>query len=260
MLAFSVQLAAAILIINKSYGTSAVDFGQLIADTTWSAALVTILPMQLAYCIAPPPTRDEEHKGRDAHDLMLIWVTMTWLLFLIIFVCEMTQHYAAGQVGEGPGAVISDDEAANIFELCFAGVNTSGLLSGTTGEAFEIGGSLYASLLGVGLLWDAWVGIKHRAWRVEFWQAAGRRRLAGILAVAATLFWGIPLIIAILQHRQVQASLARSLAVGTDDDRWSFGQIVAVVVFLPVLFEVLYQWCLGDGSSKRQSESRLVGG
>jgi hypothetical protein len=203
-------------------------------------------PMQLAHCVAPPSNREEEPEGRDTHNLMLIWVTVAWLLFLTIFICEMTQHYATVQVGKGSSAVISDSQAADIFELCFAGVASSGQLEGRVGEAFAIGGSLYASLLGVALLWDAWVSIKYSTWRAKFWQPASRRRTARTLGVVGALFWGVPQIITIFQDRQVQISLADSLGLGGGNYSGSFGQIVAVVVFLPVPVEAVHQWCLGS--------------
>ena len=62
------------------------------------------------------------------------------------------------------------------------------------------------------------------------------------MSVIALCFWSIPLFWALLTLRSWQRTFVESLNDQSGSDVWSFGQIIAVVVFLPVLNELLYQY------------------
>jgi len=56
---------------------------------------------------------------------------------------------------------------------------------------------------------------------------------------------GVPQLWAILRFRAMQRALATSIGSSDQDNSWSFGQIVAVVLFLPVLLEFAYVYMNG---------------
>ena len=63
--------------------------------------------------------------------------------------------------------------------------------------------------------------------------------------VGNVFLWGVPQLWAILRFRAMQRALATSTGSSDQDNSWSFGQIVAVVLFLPVLLEFAYVYMNG---------------
>lgn len=59
---------------------------------------------------------------------------------------------------------------------------------------------------------------------------------ATIYMVLIVQFWSF------FRLRQFQSSMTEAAGGKFPDGQWTFGQIVAVVVFLPVAAEALYQW------------------
>jgi magnesium-transporting ATPase (P-type) len=57
-----------------------------------------------------------------------------------------------------------------------------------------------------------------------------------VFTLLATQFW------AFFRLRQFQSEMIEAAGGKFPDEQWTFGQIVAVVVFLPVAIEVLFQW------------------
>lgn len=62
-------------------------------------------------------------------------------------------------------------------------------------------------------------------------------RSIGLIAI---VIWSTPLFWAMLTMRSWQKQFAESLGGPNGTDDWSFGQIIAVVVFLPVFNELIY--------------------
>jgi hypothetical protein len=265
VLAFSVQIAAVVMLIKKDFGLSAVEFGELTMEVTWAAALLTILPI-LLICLIRPKTSLTRSKSEEDRDLPLVWISVTWILFFFTFVSRMVSYYSKGQVGSGGQTVISIPEAKSIRDLCFQGVSTVSAPEHLAFEFFAIGGSLFTSILVILILVDG-VGQKRQlAWSTHFHDSAVFARLntsagRGVL-IFNTIIWGAPQIWAIFRFRNFQSALARSVDRPNIDNEWSFGQIMAVVVFLPVPIQVVYELLqqpeIGDSSSLHQNGVRSL--
>lgn len=60
--------------------------------------------------------------------------------------------------------------------------------------------------------------------------------------VVAMPTWSVPLFWNMMKLSSLQKGLAADLGQPNESDEWSFGQILAVVVFVPVLVEMLNQY------------------
>jgi len=71
-----------------------------------------------------------------------------------------------------------------------------------------------------------------------------------VFLIVNALVWGIPQILAILRFRYLQGGLANHLGTVDIDNGWSFGQILSVVVFLPVFQEIIYTYVVERPSGR----------
>jgi hypothetical protein len=74
---------------------------------------------------------------------------------------------------------------------------------------------------------------------------------ARLLMVCNVFLWGVPQLWAILRFRAVQQALAISIGSSGQDNSWTFGRIVAVVIFLPVLLEFAHDYINGPPESDK---------
>ena len=253
LLTFSVQLASVVILIKKDFGISAQDFGGLTVEVTWAAALLTMLPMLLVCSCGAKLDRPE---------VRLSIICISWVLFLYTFMSRMISDFGPSQIGVSkPGAqpaVMSPGEAANIERLCWT--DGSGLSKQETNafDVFTIGGSLFLSTVVVSTL--IWVLLTRRQPdMVKQWKHSGVLKVnifnlmslefARLLMVCNVFLWGVPQLWAILRFRAMQQALAVSIGSSDQDSSWSFGQIVAVVIFLPVLLEFAYVYMNGPPES-----------
>lgn len=255
ILAFSVQIAALVLIIKKLFGFSAVDFGSLTVEVTWAAALLAMLPMPIVHLISAESaeqgrdnstSRPEGHDTTESRDLRLVWIMLAWALFFFTFTCRMANRYSSGQVGDGPSKVISDAEAENIKELCFRRRTILPNAEEVAFDFFALGGSLFVSFVIIGIVIDA-VGQKGGwAWSTRIRKSGAFAKANSItgraILILNVVLWGLPQLWTIFRFRGIQAALAQSINMVNNDNTWSFGQIMAVVVFLPVVVQCIYEF------------------
>ena len=87
------------------------------------------------------------------------------------------------------------------------------------------------------------------------------RRLLTIILVAM-ITWSVPLFWTLMELRRRQEQFAADLGQPNGNNTWTFGQILAVVVFVPVLVEMLNQYLRNPEricERCRASDALLVG-
>jgi hypothetical protein len=253
-----VQLASVIILIQKDYGISAKDFGGITVEVTWAAALLTMVPMLLV-CSGGA--------GLDRKELRLGVVCISWILFLYTFISRMISDFGPSQIAVSkpgsPPAVISPGEAANVEQLCWTDGSSLSKQETIAFDVFAIGGSLFLSIVVVGTL--TWMLLtRRRPDMVRRWRHSGifsvnilnmmSARSARLLMVFNVFLWGVPQLWAILRFRAMQQALAISIGASDQDSSWSFGQIVAVVIFLPVLLELIYVYMKGPPDTENKAK------
>jgi hypothetical protein len=257
LLTFSVQLASVVILIKKDFGISAQDFGGLTVEVTWAAALLTMLPMLLVCSCGAKLDRPE---------VRLSITCISWALFLYTFMSRMISDFGPSQIGVSkPGAqpaVMSPGEAANVERLCWTDGSGLSKQEAIAFDVFTIGGSLFLSTVVVSTL--IWVLLTRRQPdMVQQWKRSGVFRVnifnlmslefARLLMVCNVFLWGVPQLWAILRFRAMQQALAVSIGSSDQDNSWSFGQIVAVVIFLPVLLEFAYVYMNGPPENDKKA-------
>lgn len=252
-LALSVELACAIMLIKKNFGLQVSEFGGLTVQIVWIVAALVMLPV-VSFC-----WRDLQDKKTE---LRLCMTVLAFILFFITFICRMISTYTSQQVGSSKDDVVTDGEAEQIVLLCFRGRSNLSPSATITVEVFSIGASLWISCNVILALVDQCLdGSKRYLVARALHQYAKKLKsdnIGTLISVSALMVWSIPLFWALLTLRSWQKTFAASIGEASGSDVWSFGQIIAVIVFLPVLSELLNQY-LDHGKPPRSADVQQVG-
>ena len=232
LVTFSTQIAAVILLIRKDFGISAVDLGDFTIEVIWAVAVVTMLPVVLisfSSTVTLPRPR-----------LQFGILCVSWLLFMYIFLSRMINNFGPSQIGSGGGAVISNEDFEIIVEMCFAGKKPS-TSEDFAFQFFAVTASLLLSLPIVGrLTWSV-----ATAWLPRLTDKMGRRfrcyqtltPAVDLLLLGYVLVLGVAQLWVIVRLRETQAVFAQSIGEEDVDGNWAFGQIVALLAFVPVFLD-----------------------
>lgn len=252
-LALSVELACAIMLIKKNFGLQVSEFGGLTVQIVWIVAALVMLPVA-SFC-----WRDLEDKKTE---LRLCMTALAFILFLITFICRMISTYSDRQIGSGADAVVSNEEANQIALLCFGQSSSLSPSASATVEVFSIGGSLWISCNVILALIDQCFDGSEQSQVARALQQFTKHLKSDIVgtvvSVSGLLIWSVPLFWALMTLRSWQMTFAESIDEASGSDVWSFGQIIAVIVFLPVLNELLHQYLEHDKPA-RPSDERQAG-
>lgn len=236
-LALSVELACAIMLIKKNSGLGANEFGALTVQVVWIVATLVMLPV-ISFC-----WQDLRDKKSELRTCM---TALAFILFLITFICRMINTYSNRRIGSGGEAVISGEESEQLDLLCFGAVPRLSPSGSTMVETFSVGASLWISCNVVLALIDQCIDESDRSWVTaalhELTRCLRGDIIGIIISVSGLTFWSIPLFWALMKLRSWQKTFAASIDETSGSGVWTFGQIIAVVVFLPVLNELLHQY------------------
>lgn len=161
-LAPSVQLAAAIMLNKKNFDLGAYEFGGLTVQTVWIVATLVMLPI-IPFCW--------QGLKDDRTELRLCMISLGLILFLINFICRMISTYSEGQIGSGPGKVITRGEMDQIQLLCYRDKHNLSPAGSSIVEIFSIGVSLWVACSIVLALVDQCVTTSGRSPAGRTWQS-----------------------------------------------------------------------------------------
>jgi predicted small integral membrane protein len=151
------------------------------------------------------------------------------------------------RIGDAPDTTITTAEWNVIEGVCFGGVNTLTLREHNLITAFGIISYLLMSIVVISkIIFSALDnGDGTQKWLVECRTifsgntVSYHARLCIEAVVAITLiiqFW------AFFRLRQLQSNMTQAAGGSFPDGQWTFGQIVATVVFIPVAAELMFVW------------------
>ena len=136
-----------------------------------------------------------------------------------------------------------------IESICFEGVRTLSTSEGNVITAFGIISYLLLSIVVISKIILSVTedeNDRRSRWLTRYSNAFSERSIDGSRAwilfcaiVAITLvvqFW------ALFRFRQLQSAMVEAVGESFPDGQWTFGQIVAIAVFIPVLAEVVFLW------------------
>ena len=253
---FSIQLACIVVLARLDFGISANGMGDSTAKITWAISLLTMLPITyvafnpglLRYQSAETPSRSQKSKDRK-EQLRFLLFALCLLLFIYPFLSRMIETFGPSMIG-GNSNIISTSDWNSIQSMCVANVDPITSKEIVAMDVFSVAGSLFVCLLGLTKV--IWLAIKRHHGQSQFVQYIHNRisKWRNTTQLALALFVPVPIIAVsqlrtIFRLRRFQEQVSAHSGNADSDTQWTFGQIVAVTIFVPVLVECWFTWLCG---------------
>ena len=252
---FAIQIACIVMLARLNFGITASGMGDSTAKITWSISLLTLVPLMYVVC-TPHLLRGQQNSAgilarnqESREKLRFLLFAVCCLLFHYPFLSRMISTFGPSPIGPGPNQVISYSDWNTIQAICITNeVRPITNAESTIMSIFGVSGSLSISLFTISkLVWLA-VGKHHgNARLVRFLRDRYSKSRFRTIEFSAAVFILLP-VLAISQiwtiFRLRQQQLQISIASGNldSDEEWTFGQIAATILFMPVLVECWYAW------------------
>lgn len=258
----SIEIACLIVLAKKNSGITATGLGGLTVQITWIVALLCILPL-----LYPMIILEFAEKERSNYRFALFCTC--WILFFYSFVSQMIGDFGQSQVGVGAGpggiTIITTEEMSSLTTLCLSGLKVLTVKEQKFLGRFEAAGSIIVSLYGLlYLLWfitkrqsrrqTQWVYTKFQSIPTPYRKPIFLIRIIVVLIplLTAPLLWGL------MRLRGIQKALADASSSSYTDNQWTFGQVVAVMIFVPVFTETAYLWMQDRDEAESEKHSTSI--
>ncbi|MCJ1270355.1 hypothetical protein MMC22_010251 [Lobaria immixta] len=249
---FSIQLASIVMLVRLDFGISASGMGDSTAKITWAISLLTMLP--LMYIMYMPGLLQErqaninqDSKRRAAQiarqKLRNILFVVCWLLSVYPFLSRIISTI-------GPSPIDSTSILAwdIVQTMCIGDVRqpTNGETLAT--DIFGVMGSSFVSLcVVIKLIFHALQRQHPGSTLLKFIRQRCLKVGTQDFPLSSTLFLilpviGITQIWTILRLRQFQQQISNASENLDLDCQWTFGQVAATTIFVPVLVECCFTW------------------
>lgn len=262
---FSIQLASIVVLARFDFGISASGMGDSTAKITWAISLLTMLPITyvafnpglLRHRSAEAPSENRKSKDRKEQVRFLLFA-LCLLLFIYPFLSRMMETFGPSMIG-GNSNIISTSEWDIIQSMCLANVDPITSKEIVAMNVFSVAGSLFVYSLGLTKV--IWLAIKKHHGQSRFVQYFHDRsfKWRHSTQLALPLFVPVPLIAVsqlwiVFRLRRFQDQVSANSGNVDSDTQWTFGQIVAVTIFLPVVVECWFTWLCGRNWETSESE------
>ena len=159
----------------------------------------------------------------------------------------MIETFGPNMIG-GSNPIISTAEWDVIQAVCVANVPLVTSKEIIAMDVFSVVGSLFVCLLGLAKI--VWLAIQRQHVDSRLFRHIRERWLKGRSFESwssVTLFIAIPIIAVsqlwtVFRLRTFQEQVSQTSGNHDTDGQWTFGQIVAVTIFVPVLVECWFTW------------------
>lgn len=250
---FSIQLASIVMLARLDFEISASGMGDSTAKITWAISLLTMLP--LMYVMYIPSLLQERQSGinqdlkrqatqNSREKLRFFLFVVCWLLSVYPFLSRMITTF-------GPN-VVSISTKLHDWEIlqtmCIGDVRQ--IMNGETLaiNLFGVMGSLFVSLCAlIKLVVHALQRqhpqstllkvVRQRCFKLE---TQGFPLSSALFLILPLI--GITQIWTVLRLRQFQQQVATASENLDVDGQWTFGQVAATTIFVPVLIECCFTW------------------
>lgn len=252
--AFSIQIASIVVLARVDYSISAASMGDMTVKVTWTVSVLTLLPLVYALLLPEiPRIEDKTHQpkfvgDRDVSggDRRVLLFSVCWASAVYPFLSRMIESFGDSMIGDGPNDVLSNAEWNTIEAICLAGTNPPSdaelrLINGMGIMTFLMLSALAISKIVVS-------GVRrHHVQLIERYAGPAIRFQRFIYALKTAIVASAPFLSAFLiwsyfELQQFQSRIVYAVGIEDSDSQWGFGQVVSVIVFLPVLVEALFGW------------------
>ncbi|CAH0043685.1 unnamed protein product [Clonostachys solani] len=266
----AVQIATISLLVQKDFGIATSDFGAIEAQIAQAVSVVSMLPLLYPALLLSgiDSSSSSASSSSPRSNPRLFLLNLAAALSFYPFLSRNLHAFGPGDsrpIGDGSGSDVSTADWAKVERLCFAdgldGLRHDALYAAI--PPLELAASLVVYLATLwqmcGLVGAHYSPAKDQqkrhavvvgAGRVVLWR--GRvgewfrsHRLWAALLMLVPLGLAVPLLWVIFHLRGLQEELARNMEEDYGGNNWGFGQIVAVVLYLPVAVDMLYRGRFG---------------
>ncbi|KAF2500927.1 hypothetical protein BU16DRAFT_555440 [Lophium mytilinum] len=209
--------------------TSSAENGDKIRETSGRVAL----------------THKDEEDAQDRRRFFLF--VLCWMLSVFPFLSRMVGTFGQSQIGSGSGAVVSTNDWALIEQECFKGVNDLQSSQETAMSAFGIGSWLFLSLIVIWKIFLSGIQRQHPNSKLAS-RFEDKSVFLDTYRPSESWLWMCVCIVTPLlsifqmwtffRLQRLQTQMTKASGGDDPDTDWTFGQIVAVIIFTPVLVEV----------------------
>ena len=272
-LAFSIEIAAIVVLVKEDFGVDTRELGDFTARITHAVAMLVLLA--LVYVILAGGARKPDTKHAPMQPVLysasaqhfvgqgsdsFVLIVLCWALSFYPFYSRMNAAFGPSKISNKPGSAIDTNQFGRIRGVCFDGVQQ---ISGSEDHLMSAVIVLTYIPLSLYILTRiVWLGVER-----NHADSAFHNRLVIIrdamppAAVTTASFVGFALVPvlacgllwSIVRVRSAQQALTAYINSTDSDGAWTFGQIVAVTVFAPVLVEC---W-ISVGAERASSSSRI---
>jgi hypothetical protein len=259
-LTFSIQIAVTLVLIRTNYGINTNGTGAFTLQITWTVSLMSLLPLMYALFMpglfevdqhTTQPQIDDQvpsekkHEERMARSLRLCLYILCWMLSIYPFVSSLLNKFGPSQIGDGPGTAISTHDWGIIESICFDGVKRIEVSEARVMDAFLLATWLFVYLSSAGRL--LYLAFGECCSDREIIDSPAPKNItkkiverAHLLILLLVPFFTIGQAWTYLRLQAAQMEMASKSNNSDSDRQWSFGQVVAVSVFAPVVVEAVF--------------------
>ncbi|PTD08745.1 hypothetical protein FCULG_00010738 [Fusarium culmorum] len=258
--ALSLQLATIALLIRKDYGISTADLGAIEARISQSVAVVSMMPLLYPIALLEPLTKTCP-RDNVKHNSRLLLLSTTVALSFYPFLSRCVYAFSVSPIGNGEGSEVSSIDWSTIEDMCFPQKyrHLGETMTYRSLNGLELTASLLVYLFSFWLLAGlpkmhsrliekTIVGQGSEAepsWRERVNRWFSDRPVVAVVPLFVLVGLSVPLLWVIFTLRKVQEEMSGSMGQEYAGNEWGFGQIVSIVLFIPVAVEMAYQWRFG---------------
>ena len=253
---FSIQLACITVLSRLDFGISANGMGDSTAKITWAVSLLTILPLMyiafnsslLREPLAAPMSDSTGQKNKVSREQLRFFLfVICWLLSIYPFLSRMMETFGPSSIG-GNNQVISTSDWTVIQAACTNNVRAVTSRELVAMDFSNVAGSLWVFVLVLTkVIWHAMQRQHEQSRLVQYIRGRWSKRISQNASLSIVLFITLPTIAVsqiwiIFRMRNFQQQVSKASGNYDSDGDWTFGQIAAVTVFVPVLVECWFTW------------------
>ncbi|KAL2687641.1 hypothetical protein Neosp_005203 [[Neocosmospora] mangrovei] len=258
--ALAIQLATIIVLVRKDYGISTADLGAIEARIAQSVAVVSMMPLLYPAALLEPRERNINRDIR--HNARLLLLNATTALSFFPFLSRCIHSFGPSPIGTGDDKDVDPEDWAKIADMCLFG-GFGELKKDVTWKALpglELTASLITYFFAFWLLsglpntryipsenTKGYRGVERvLSWREKVTKWFENRWISLIAPLLLIVGLTIPLVVMIFKLRDLQKELSSFMGESYEGDNWGFGQIVSIVLFVPVGIDMAYSWRFGS--------------
>jgi len=281
----AIQIASIVVLAKRDYLVSTTGFGQYDAQMTLDISIACIIPLMypiamLGFWNRTPRTSarpsgdeaqadDRKMRGRRESRVVALYC-FVMVLFVYPLLSQLANNWKPSEIGVGKAPDnkpdVAADELVELFDVCFRGAKPLSAREDSILAGFEVAASAIIVLFTIWTVANAMISATPRGAKPQNSIVAGILRakesttrlweqlqpswinpivfeiflLVLPIALAGGLLWGI------FRIREAQKTIAEATGNSYKDNEWTFGQVVAIIMFMPILSDMVYSWWYRD--------------